>query len=76
MKKLMHNITKRLKHTADSAKAVILSKRGDGYIDTAVKAIIGVVVGGLILALLYTLFKDTVFVKLSEAINKLFGYTA
>ena len=56
-------------------KAVVASKVGEGYIDTAVKIIIGVVIGGVILAGLYTLFNTTVIPTLTSKIGEMFSYT-
>ena len=45
------------------------------YIDTAVKIIIGVVIGGVLLAGLYTLFNNTVIPTLTTKIGQMFSYT-
>ena len=42
------------------ARSVLKSRRADGYVDTAVKMIIAVVVGALLLSGLYVLFNNTV----------------
>jgi hypothetical protein len=47
---------------------------GEGYIDTAIKILIAVVLGALLLFTLYKLFGDTVLPKLEEAINDMFGF--
>ena len=47
---------------------------GEGYIDTAIKILIAVVLGALLLFTLYTLFGDTVLPKLEQAINDMFGF--
>lgn len=41
-------------------KAVLEGKRGEGYIDTAVKMIIAVVIGALLLGGLYFIFNDMI----------------
>ena len=41
-------------------KAKLKEKRGEGYVDTAIKILIAVVLGALLLAGLYALFNDTV----------------
>ena len=46
MKKLINSIKKKLNSFAISAKTAIASTSGEGYIDTGVKIIIGVVIGG------------------------------
>ena len=50
MKKLIHSIRNKVNSIRTSAKTALASKAGEGYIDTGVKIIIGVVVGGVILA--------------------------
>ncbi len=55
--------------------AEILTERsGEGFVDTALKILISVVVGALLLAGLYTLFKDTILPTLTEKITSLFNY--
>jgi lipopolysaccharide export LptBFGC system permease protein LptF len=43
-------------------------------VDTALKILISVVVGALLLAGLYTLFKDTILPTLQSKIQNLFNY--
>ena len=56
------------------AKSVIENKSGEGYIDTAVKIIIGVVIGALILGGLYALFNNVVIPNLNTEIGDMFNY--
>lgn len=48
--------------------------RGEGYIDTAVKILISVVLGALLLSGLYALFGDVVMPMLQERIQDMFDY--
>ena len=57
------------------AKSAIENKSGEGYIDTAVKIIIGVVIGSLILVGLYALFNNVVIPNLNTEIGDMFNYT-
>ena len=50
MKKLINSIKNKFNKAVVSAKTAIESTSGEGYIDTGVKIIIGVVIGGVILA--------------------------
>ncbi|MEA5094050.1 MAG: DUF6133 family protein [Sedimentibacter saalensis] len=59
--------------TLDVKKA-ISNNRGEGYIDTAVKILISVVLGALLLAGLYALFGDVVMPTLKERIQEMFNY--
>ena len=50
------------------------NKKGEGYIDTGMKVLIGVVVGAVILGGFFLLFKDTLIPKTEQKINQLFNY--
>ncbi len=76
MKKLINKINSKATELAIRAKTVLASKSGEGYIDTAVKIIIGVVVGGVILVGLYALFNNVVLPRLNTEIGGMFDYTA
>ena len=47
---------------------------GEGYIDTAVKVLIAVVLGALVLAGLYAVLNDTVMPTVTERIQEMFDY--
>lgn len=49
-------------------------KRGEGYVDTAVKILIAVVLGALLLAGLYALFNETVLPTLVNRVKEMFDY--
>ena len=57
-----------------SAKTALQNKSGEGYIDTAAKIIIGVVIGALILGGLYALFNNVVIPNLNTEITDMFNY--
>ena len=76
MKKLFKSIRNKANNMAISAKTALESKSGEGYIDTGVKIIIGVVIGGVILAGLYALFNTTIIPTLTTKITGFFNYTA
>ena len=75
MKNLINNIKNKFNRAVISAKTAIESTSGEGYIDTGVKIIIGVVIGGVILAGLYTLFNSTVIPTLTNKITEMFSYS-
>lgn len=58
----------------EKAKRVVFNRRGEGFVDTAVKILISVVVGALVLAGLYLLFKNIILPTLSERIQDMFDY--
>ena len=74
MKKLINSIKNKFNSAVVSAKTAIESTSGEGYIDTGVKIIIGVVIGGVILAGLYALFNTTIIPTLTNKITQMFSY--
>jgi hypothetical protein len=54
-------------------KDMLESKRGEGYVDTAVNMIIAVVIGALLLGGLYFIFNDMILPGLAERIQDMFG---
>ena len=75
MKNLINNIKSKFQKSVATVQNVVAEKRAEGYIDTAVKIIIGVVIGGVLLAGLYTLFNTTVIPTLTTKIGQMFSYT-
>lgn len=55
-------------------KDKLLDTSGEGYVDTAVKILIAVVLGALLLAGLYALFHDTVLPTLVKRVKDMFDY--
>ena len=53
----------------------IMEKRGEGFVDTAVKILISVVIGALLLAGLYALFNDSILPELQNRIHQMFSYS-
>ena len=74
MKKFINSIKNKFNSAVVSAKTAIESTSGEGYIDTGVKIIIGVVIGGVILAGLYALFNTTIIPTLTSKIAQMFNY--
>ena len=74
MKKLIKSIKNKCNSAIISARNAIESTSGEGYIDTGVKIIIGVVIGGVILAGLYALFNTTIIPTLTTKIGEMFNY--
>ena len=74
MKNFINNIKSKFNRAVISAKTAIESTSGEGYIDTGVKIIIGVVIGGVILAGLYALFNTTIIPTLTTKIGEMFNY--
>ena len=74
MKKYINSIKNKFNSAVVSAKTAIESTAGEGYIDTGVKIIIGVVIGGVVLAGLYALFNTTIIPTLTTKITQMFSY--
>ncbi|ANU49701.1 hypothetical protein ADH76_08140 [Enterocloster clostridioformis] len=54
---------------------IMADKRGEGFVDTAVKILISVVIGALLLAGLYALFNDSILPELQNRIQQMFSYS-
>ena len=74
MKKFINKINSKATELAIRTKTALASKSGEGYIDTAVKIIIGVVVGAVILGGLYALFNTVIIPRLNTKILEMFNY--
>jgi hypothetical protein len=74
MNNLINSIKNKCNSAIISAKTAIESTSGEGYIDTGVKIIIGVVIGGVLLAGLYALFNTTIIPTLTSKIAQMFNY--
>ncbi len=74
MKNLLNSIKNKANSAIISARTAIESTSGEGYIDTGVKIIIGVVIGGVLLAGLYALFNTTIIPTLTSKIQGMFNY--
>ena len=60
---------------ADRAKAVLSENSGEGFVDIAVKILIAIVIGALVLAGLYLLFNVTILPTLTQRIQEMFNYS-
>lgn len=85
MKNMMNKVSEKVNNLAAGtyvkglqAKAklrgILTRQDGEGFVDTALKILISVVVGALLLAGLYLLFKDTILPTLTQRIKDLFDY--
>ena len=75
IKNAFNKAQNKVNELAIRAKTAIQNKSGEGYIDTAVKIIIGVVIGSLILVGLYALLNNVVIPNLNTEIGDMFNYT-
>ena len=74
MKKFFEKIKNKANSLAVSAKTTLANAKAEGYIDTGVKIIIGVVVGAVILGGLYALFNTVIIPRLNTEILEMFNY--
>lgn len=58
-----------------NVKTKLQDTSGEGYVDTAIKILIAVVLGALLLAGLYALFNDTVLPTLVRRVQEMFDYS-
>ena len=72
MKKFIKNTVNSI--SANAIRLAATYRSGKGYIDTAVKILIAVVLGALLLAGLYALFGDVVMPTLNKRITEMFNY--
>ena len=56
------------------AVKVIETKKAETYVDTGVKVLIAVVIGALLLALLYSLFDETIAPAVETKVAEIFNY--
>nr|WP_296441451.1 DUF6133 family protein [uncultured Acetatifactor sp.] len=73
MKKLNNAVRNRLDNAISKARQTLSNQRGDFYISDAVKIIIAVVLGALLLAALTNIFNGTVIPRITQVITQLFG---
>jgi len=56
------------------SRTLLNSQRGEGFVDTAIKILMAVVIGALVLGGLYALFGETVLPTLKQRIVDMFNY--
>jgi len=74
MKKFFNKVQNKANELAIRAKSALNNTRAEGYIDTGVKIIIGVVVGAVVLGGLYALFDGVILPTLETEIEGMFNY--
>lgn len=74
MKKLIKRANQSMARQVIKMQSILSNNKGEGYIDTAVKILIAVVLGALLLAGLYALFGNVVMPTLTKRIQEMFNY--
>lgn len=74
MKKFVSKVSNKLTTKALEAQALLRRNDGENFVDTAIKILMAVVIGALVLAGLYALFGETVLPTLKQRIVDMFNY--
>ena len=74
MRNMMKKAAQNVKAVAVRAGMLMKDTKGENYVDTAVKILIAVVLGALLLAGLYALFGDVVMPTLTQRIQDMINY--
>ena len=74
MRNMMKKAAQNVKAVAVRAGMLMKDTKGENYVATAVKILIAVVLGALLLAGLYALFGDVVMPTLTQRIQDMFNY--
>lgn len=74
MRNMMKKAAQNVKAVAVREGMLMKDTKGENYVDTAVKILIAVVLGALLLAGLYALFGDVVMPTLTQRIQDMFNY--
>lgn len=75
MKKFIEKASTKASNARAKALSVLSQKDGENFVDSALKVLIAVVIGALLLAGLYALFGDVVMPTLTQKIRELFNYS-
>ena len=74
MKNMMHTLTNKANLMVIKARMALTNNKAEGFVDTAIKILMAVVIGALVLAGLYLLFDKTVLPTLTKRIQEMFNY--
>ena len=61
--------------TMVSVNRMMHEEKAENFVDTAIKILMAVVIGALLLAGLYKLFADTVLPTLTQRVTEMFNYS-
>lgn len=74
MRKMINKLATKANLEVLKARAALANPCGEGFVDTAIKILMAVVIGALVLAGLYLLFDKTVLPTLTQRIKEMFDY--
>ena len=75
MKKRIRNLKERASGRIFAGYMALKEQKGEGVVDTAIKILMAVVIGALVLAGLYALFDETVLPTLTRRVQEMFSYS-
>ena len=75
MKNRIRNLKERASGRILAGYMALKEQKGEGFVDTAIKILMAVVIGALVLAGLYALFDETVLPTLPRRVQEMFSYS-
>ena len=75
MKKRIRNLRNSVSGRIFAGYMALKEQKGEGFVDTAIKILMAVVIGALVLAGLYALFAETVLPTLTRRVQEMFSYS-
>lgn len=75
MKKLMNKAQMEMVKVMVNGRTILAGNSGEGMVDSAVKILISIVIGALLLAGLYALFGDVILPTLRQRIQDMFNFS-
>ena len=75
MKNRIRNLKERASGRILAGYRALKEQKGEGFVDTAIKILMAVVIGALVLAGLYALFDETVLPTLTRRVQEMFSYS-
>ncbi len=75
MKKRIRNLKERASGRIFAGYMALKEQKGEGFVDTAIKILMAVIIGALVLAGLYALFDETVLPTLTRRVQEMFSYS-
>ena len=73
--KVKERVERLVFRTVLSVNRLIHEEKAENFVDTAIKILMAVVIGALLLAGLYKLFADTVLPTLTQRVTEMFNYS-
>jgi len=74
MNKFIENAKRKLVNVAVKTKVILEDQRGEAFVEVAVRILIIIVLGAMLLAGLYALFGDIVLPTLEQRIQDMFDF--